>query len=177
MSDPSGNPFWDYSLALYGREEVAKACLALQDRLGLDVNMVLFCCWAGSRGRRLRQDEIGRLTAATRAWRDEVVLPLRAARRWLKAQAPQVGPAALDLREDIKASELAAEAVQQDLLRRELPVPEGAPSAPAAAANLRLYLAASDCRADSADIEDLATVLCGACPDLGAMEARDLLTG
>ena len=43
MTRSRDNPFWNYSLALYARAEVAKTCLALQDRLGLDVNLLLFC--------------------------------------------------------------------------------------------------------------------------------------
>jgi len=36
--------FWAFSLALYGKPGVAPALLGLQDRLGVDVNLLLFCC-------------------------------------------------------------------------------------------------------------------------------------
>ena len=44
------HPFWDFSLAVWGREAVEPACLALQARHGIDINVLLFCGWAGRRG-------------------------------------------------------------------------------------------------------------------------------
>ena len=181
MSAPEGNPFWAYSLALYGREGVEPACLALQDRYGLEVNLLLFCCWAGSRGRRLSPAELESLASAGRAWREAVVEPLRQARRWLKGEGAAFGAAAEALRQEIKASELAAEAIQQETLHRSLPLPlplplpEGAPSAPAVAANLRAALVASGQADEAAAREALAALLCAACPGLGRDEALGLL--
>jgi len=43
MPAPGRNPFWDFSLAVWGREAVKPACLALQARHGIDVNILLFC--------------------------------------------------------------------------------------------------------------------------------------
>jgi len=45
MSLGSGNPFWDFSLAVYRRPGVAAACLRLQDEAGVDVNLLLYFCW------------------------------------------------------------------------------------------------------------------------------------
>lgn len=174
MSETRENPFWDYSLSLYGHKTVQTACLDLQDRFSLDVNMLLFCCWAGARGRRLSEAEILRLIETVRAWRSEVLLPLRGARRWLKTRTPAIGPSAEALRERIKSNELAAEAVQQDLMHKTLPVPEGQLSAAATAANLRTYLNAAGVH-NGEPSEALATLLQGACPDLAAAEARRLL--
>jgi uncharacterized protein (TIGR02444 family) len=39
---PPDDPFWRFSLDLYGRPGVAPACLALQDEAGADVNLVLY---------------------------------------------------------------------------------------------------------------------------------------
>ena len=175
MTAPSENPFWAYSLALYGRDGVEAACLALQDRHGFDVNLLLFCCWAGSRGRRLSPAELDGLIAATGVWRDEVVRPLRRARRWLKGEAASLGPAAEALRREIKACELAAEAVQQEIMHRRLPLPEGASSAAAAAANLRAALQVSGCAGEG--VEALAVLLRVACPALSPAEAERLLEG
>jgi len=175
MSETRENPFWDYSLLLYGRKAVAAACLDLQDRFSLDVNMLLFCCWAGARGRRLSEAEILRLIEAVQAWRTEVLLPLRSARRWLKTRAPAISPAAETLRERIKSSELAAEAVQQDLMHETLAVPDGKPSAAAVAANLCIYLSAEGV-SNGETTEALATLLQGACPDLTTAEAQRLLS-
>ncbi len=177
MTQDSENPFWAFSLTLYVREGVTAACLDLQERLDLDVNLLLFCCWAGSQGRALSGAEIGNLIAATREWRDEVVRPLRGARRWLKGRSLAFGDAATELREDIKAKELAAEAIQQDILHRALPVPVGASSPGAMAANLRAYLAAEGCRPGAEDLGALIALLLGAAPGLDSSEARRLLAG
>ncbi len=174
MSENAGNPFWDFSLKLYVREGVAAACLEMQDRMEVDVNLLLFCCWAGSQGRALSGAEIDSLIATTRDWRDQVIRPLRGARRWLKEATL---PGAADLRGDIKASELAAEAIQQDILHRALPVSAGAPSSSAVAANLRAYLAAEGCRPGDRDMDALTTLLCAAAPGLDPCQARRLLSG
>jgi uncharacterized protein (TIGR02444 family) len=87
------NPFWDYSVALYRQPEVEAACLELQRRHGLDVNLVLLCCWQASCGGVLGPDTLRRLRALVASWQAEVVQPLRALRRRLKVQlaAPEPG--------------------------------------------------------------------------------------
>ena len=156
MPETADNPFWDFSLAVYRRGGVAEACLALQDRHGLDVNLLLHCLWAGSRGRRFEAGEIAELSAAVGPWHEAVVKPLRGVRRWLKDQqyAPQ-GPAEA-LRQAIKARELEAEAIEQRILHERMAIPpaEGTPSC--AGSNLASYLAATGVTPDSDDTACLA---------------------
>ena len=60
MDDKLGLPksvFWDFSLAVYGKPGFPQAAIALQDRHGLNVNMLLFCLWAGANGRLLAGEE------------------------------------------------------------------------------------------------------------------------
>ena len=142
MLDPtptSGNPFWDYSLALYAAPGVAEACIGLQDRHGLDVNLLLFCCWASHRGHGLSGDELDRLLAVSRDWQTEVVQPLRRLRRRLKAEAAASADVAA-LRDSIKAQELAAERIAQDRLQDCLPLDDGPANEAALASNLARYL-------------------------------------
>ena len=75
--------FFAYSLAVYGRADVAQSCLALQDREGLDVNLILFCLWAATKGRQLEDREITDLIDAVAAWQQDVVATFRELRRWL----------------------------------------------------------------------------------------------
>lgn len=108
-SDP---PFWTWSLAIYGRPGVEQGLLELQDRHGLDVNMLLFACWlAVDRRRPLSINECKRLLAATADWRDNVIRPLRGIRRFLKSNSKSVG--AESLRAKVKRLELEAERVMQ----------------------------------------------------------------
>ena len=48
------NEFWRFSLAIYKPPDVAAECLALQEAVGLDVNLLLFCAWLGTRSNRTR---------------------------------------------------------------------------------------------------------------------------
>ena len=79
------HPFWDFSLATYGKEGVADACIALQEAHGADVNVLLFCAWAGCHGVRLDRAQIEAACGAVRGWHEEVVRPLRSVRRRLKS--------------------------------------------------------------------------------------------
>ncbi|KAA0598588.1 uncharacterized protein (TIGR02444 family) [Azospirillum lipoferum] len=106
----SANPFWDFSLAVYGRPGVPACCLALQDRCGVDVNVLLFAAWAGLHcGIRLSAEDLARTDGAVAGWRDEVVRPLRALRRRAKTEDDA-------FYRRMKAAELEAERVQQDRL-------------------------------------------------------------
>jgi uncharacterized protein (TIGR02444 family) len=177
MRDFPTNPFWNFSLAVYAREGVSRACLALQEGHGLDVNLLLFCGWAGSRGQLLTPGDIGALVESTRPWQEAAVEPLRRLRRWLKDQtAAPVAETAI-LRERVKAVELLAEAVEQLLLAQTsaLPAGEGGPSL--AAANLNAYLAVLGVTPDSNDTADLAAVLAGCWPELKPLDAVWLLAG
>jgi uncharacterized protein (TIGR02444 family) len=114
--EPEGNALWQFSLAFYAAPGVADALIALQDRDGLDVNLILFVLWLGLSGHG-RLDRKA-LTAADRAVcniRDETVEPLRALRRKLKSNPD---PEIQHLREGVKALELAAERVVQSRLVR-----------------------------------------------------------
>ena len=114
--------FWDFSVRFYAQPGVAAACLDLQDQAGADVNVVLYLFFVATRSRQLDESTLATLDAAVAAWRDEVVRPLRTARRHLKAcAAPFCGDVAAQLRSDIKRSELDAEHIQQQVLERLFP--------------------------------------------------------
>jgi uncharacterized protein (TIGR02444 family) len=181
---PARNPFWDFSLAVWGREAVEPACLELQARHGIDVNILLFCGWAGRRGRALDAADLGSLIEAARPWREAAVLPLRGLRIWLKTQsvtppgdasgAPDVAAGAL--RERIKACELEAEAIQQALLVAAIAVPEGAGGPALTAGNMSRYLGALAIAPGADDTAALADVLRGCHPGLPPLEAVWLLS-
>ena len=114
MSQFTGNPFWDYSLVHYGRPEVARACLELQEDVGANVNLVLFCCWLGSSGQVLTVQDLDEAEEIIRDWNEQVVEPLRGVRRFVQSEfagfADQEGP------QDVKQLELRAERVVQNRL-------------------------------------------------------------
>ena len=177
MSRQDRNPFWDFSLGVYGYAGVATACLALQDRHGADVNLLLFCLWAGSRGRTLSAANLARLMATTQSWQKDVIAPLRAVRRHLKAAAAVPESAAGQLRARVMAVELAAEEVEQQMLFDTMAIAAG-PGAPGLAGrNMIAYLTVLGGAVDAEDVAALAAILQGCYPDLPTLQAVWAVTG
>jgi uncharacterized protein (TIGR02444 family) len=113
----SPSPFWTFSLAVYGRPGVPPACLTLQDGSGVDVNILLFSLFLGRNGRSLRGEDAKLLAETIEPWRAGIVAVLRTARRALKEPPlPFEGPAVDVLRKNVKAAELEAERIQQEML-------------------------------------------------------------
>ena len=107
------NPIWEYSLAAYGRPDVAQACLRAQDELGVDVNILLYASWLASTDQRLNFSHLEGLDQAVRDWRERVVSPLRGLRRELRDYAE-----AESVRDAVKSLELQAEQQQHDMMWR-----------------------------------------------------------
>jgi uncharacterized protein (TIGR02444 family) len=102
-----GDAFWRFSLALYARPGVADALIAIQDRAGRDVNVILFGLWLGvSRGRLLAAAELAVTEAAIAPIKDVAVAPLRRLRRQLKQSDD---PDLQALRRRVAALEIVAE--------------------------------------------------------------------
>ena len=176
MAGSESNAFWEFSLAAWRREGVEHACLALQERHGLDVNLLLLCGFAGRRGQTLDIADLHRLIEGVRPWREDVVLPLRRLRRWLKEQGLAPSETAERLRTGIKESELQAEAIEQQLLLDTVSVPDGAGSPTLTVANSMTYFEALGVTPDATDIAQLATVLRACHPELPPLDAVWLLS-
>ena len=114
-------PLWDYSLDVYGRDGVDRACLALQDYFCLDVNMVLYCLWAGRQGYQLTENDINSLADVPHGWQVATVMPIRVSRLQINEQyqtaSPEQKPNLETLYRDIKQQELDAERMEQDLIQ------------------------------------------------------------
>jgi uncharacterized protein (TIGR02444 family) len=137
-------PFWSFSIDLYARPGVAPACLALQDRFGCDVNILLFALWAARCGKALARADFDALDAAVAPWRGGVVEPIRALRRALKADALGAAPASAErLRAKLLEAELQGEKAAQEILAKAVPLPspgEGVMDHGLAGGNLAAYL-------------------------------------
>jgi len=107
------NAFWQFSLSIYGQVDVAEECLALQEAIGIDVNLLLFCAWLGTQGVILSRDDIAASVETIEAWSENVVRPLRGVRQRMKGLYRNEFA---DLRERVKALELEAEQVEQAIL-------------------------------------------------------------
>jgi uncharacterized protein (TIGR02444 family) len=144
MSD-SASDFWTFSLQTYAKPNVASICLELQDRFGVDVNLLLYMLWAASKGRRLHIREISEIAGYVESWQKHVVTLLRVARRRLKSPPDGWHLAETDqLRQRIKAEELEAERLQQNAMANFLSVDKaGEADAEEAAAKSNLMRYAS----------------------------------
>jgi uncharacterized protein (TIGR02444 family) len=105
------NDFWRFSLKVYDQEGVAEECLELQDRHGVNVNLLLFCAWIGTQAITLRRNDIEAAAQVVVHWDAMVVRPLRIARREMKAD-----PDMATVRARAKALEIEAEQIEQAML-------------------------------------------------------------
>jgi uncharacterized protein (TIGR02444 family) len=120
---PTGDSrFWTFSLAVYADAAVQRECLALQDEHGVNVNLLLFCAFAGAvHGAVLSKPAVTEAADIVHAWQQDVVSALRTARRTLKRFAAEKGlldtPIAA-LRARVKELELDAERIEQAMLEQ-----------------------------------------------------------
>jgi uncharacterized protein (TIGR02444 family) len=126
---PTETPLWAFSLAVYGRDGVADECLKLQERLSLDVNLLLFGAFIGTvEGLIFEAQDIVAANHAVSNWHCEIVRALRGARRALKSVNADVRnplhETTVALRTQVKGNELEAEKIEQAMLwqwsRRQL---------------------------------------------------------
>lgn len=144
--------FWRFSLAFYARPRVAPALIGLQDRAGLDVNIVLFAIWLGlAEGRTLDAEALAAAEAAAAPVRDAVVTELRGLRRRLR---PSPEPDIQALRRQVQVLEIAAERAVQARLAATLRAGKegGADRESVAAGNLTLVLGAASASQEAAEI-------------------------
>jgi uncharacterized protein (TIGR02444 family) len=151
------NPLWDYASTTYGLEGVASVCLVLQDRFGVDVNLLLYAAWLAHLQQRLGATHVEALDACVSDWRDQVVRPLRALRRQLYAVA-----GAGEFYEGVKALELQAERVQLDSMYAFFRGSEGLSPAPHPLRDNLQAVAAFACPSDAGwkpAVADLAALI------------------
>jgi uncharacterized protein (TIGR02444 family) len=141
--------FWDFSVRTYRTPGVPEACLSMQNDHGADVNMLLYCCWVGAAVGTFDDALFNRASEYSARWAENVVIPLREARTWMKHTGCTAEPTptedCMQLREDVKSVEFAAEKLQQEVLESLVPVEKLRAAAADqfisdVAANLKLYL-------------------------------------
>ena len=141
--------------------------IGLQDRLGVDVDVALYCVWCARTGRALNEAEVRRAVRRTRSWQRGTVARLRGLRRALKLKIaaiadPAEARALAAFRKAVQKLEIEAERVELGMLARSAG-PAGAPRTGAALgraarANLDLYVSSLARRLAKQDKVDLAAV-------------------
>ena len=115
------NPFWAFSLEYYDREGVTERLIYFQEHLNADVNIMLYCCWAGYVGAPLlTESEVKNIESTVNIRQNDVVKPLRALRTKVKnypkfEQKAWMGK----VYANIKNAELEAERAQQLMIYHE----------------------------------------------------------
>ncbi len=113
MTQAQADDFWTWSLAHYRRPGAETQLLALQDRFGCNVNILLWLCWCAEYFEAAPQPIITEAIDAIAGWNANVTAKLRDVRRYLKTQ----GANEAGLRSDVKQAELDAEKVEQRRLQ------------------------------------------------------------
>src|SRR5215472_7596445 len=79
------SPLWHFSLAVYRGAGVKEECLNVQERFGVDVNLLMLCGYVGAvEGAVLSTSDVADSLDATGAWHANAVKSLRQVRRTLK---------------------------------------------------------------------------------------------
>jgi len=134
MNEPSGGlTLWAWAGRAYAAPGVEAACLELQDRWGQSVDLLLWSAWAALTGRSPSPKALASAADLTRAWEVQVIGPLRAARRNLKAGPGLGGDDRSALRAKVAGAELAAERALLAALEGLTPAVRGDAAEPATA--------------------------------------------
>ena len=118
--------FWDFSHQLYDKDGVAEICLKLQEELGVDVNLFLFCYWIAHFKYAPSEIEWAQILEFSKSWKTKIVQPLRNTRKSLKKLLKN-HPENSDFTEllrNLKSDELLAEKIQQEAMQSLLKTTE-----------------------------------------------------
>lgn len=106
-----------FAIKLYQQADVADVCLTLQETVGLDVPILLYCAWFGLGFGEMTDGQLSQVVKKSTRYASCVVKPLRQTRRWMKdAAQSDDGLAHAEnqqswqrLREQIKTIEISSE--------------------------------------------------------------------
>lgn len=172
--DARFDELWEFSLSAYNVQGATTACLTLQDKYGLDVNVLLLCLFAGSHGCALSAEDFVRIEARVAPWRKNIIYALRDVRRSLKTEKLSSDRVIGDLYKDVLASELKAEQHEQHLIASTVVISKGSTDVGVASRNLVRYLCTLGVPVKEESLSPLAKLL-GAVMVIHVCDAADLL--
>lgn len=168
------HPFWHFSLAVQEQEMAKQALLALQNKHGLNINLLLFCCWhAATNQGQLHKQEIKLLLNTIENWHESIVLKLRTIHERLK---PSNQIWANNARQEILAVEQMGEHIEQlmliDMYSKKTPRNRRSPQQLAANAcqNIGAYAAVLYINLDQHDCALAAHLLKACFPEITNLE-------
>lgn len=166
-------PFWDFSLRVYGRDGVSDACIGLQDRHILDVNLILLSIWLGHNGHPvIGYDQLTRALDVSRRWNKDIICGIRSVRLALKNDFSPIAEDSCEfLRNSILSLEIEGEHLEQLALASTVtstPNEDLEPSLRLAicTANLGLYFTHLEAKLGVEDYSEVRVILSATFPDM-----------
>jgi len=156
--------FWNYSLQIYQIPQVEQACLSLQNTFAADINLILYCCWAGENKVSLSLSNIQQLITAAQPWQ-KVIQPLRESRQLLKNEVTALDNGiAIETSNNLKEMELNAEHMSQLAIEKALDLSsmsgdEEHSASHYASSNTALYLLQLDSLSSLSEVNECLTQL------------------
>ena len=178
MDDEGLGDLQRFALAVYRCDGVPAACLLLQNRLDLDVNLILFAAYVGAvRSQRLTGSDVSTARERVRDWHSEVVRPLRSVRQRLKnGPSPAPAPATTELRRKLQELEIESELIELGQLDEVVaglngPTVAGEPAERGAAGIVTMAAAAAGRELDDTELGAV-SVIAAAATAVGITEGR-----
>ncbi|MCK8096478.1 TIGR02444 family protein [Pseudoalteromonas sp. 1CM17D] len=109
------NDFWQFACALYAKPGQQQTLLALQNQQGKNVNLCLLLLYLDSLKLSINAEQLSTLIASISEFDTQVLKPLRAARRYLKANQESISDYE-KIRQELLNAELKLEKQQQQIL-------------------------------------------------------------
>ena len=163
--------FWQFSVQIYQQANVEQMCLKLQKKHGLNVNLLLFCCWVGYQGYgRLHKKDFARALTATNRWHELVTIQLRQVRRRIKQLTGVKQPYAFAFETEMAAEQTEQLLLAQTLQKHQRPNNKAEKRFADAFANLIFYLRLLKIAFDDEDTTALYTLLSPLFPELPPMQ-------
>ncbi|MCW1720572.1 TIGR02444 family protein [Pseudoalteromonas sp. A3] len=107
--------FWQFACAFYAKPGQQQTLLALQNQQGKNVNLCLFLLYLDSLKLSINAEQLSTLIASIKEFDTQVLKPLRATRKFLKANQESISNY-VKIRQELLSAELKLEKQQQQIL-------------------------------------------------------------
>ena len=81
--DFPNSELWNYSTQIWTLPEVERICIDMQNDHDINVNILLYCCWAGEKNLILSDDDMQALLDTVQPWQT-IIKPLRDSRKMMQ---------------------------------------------------------------------------------------------
>ncbi|KPJ67405.1 MAG: hypothetical protein AMJ43_03865 [Coxiella sp. DG_40] len=114
MSTLPEHPFCTFVKQVALQNHIKNILLNLQQRLKLNINILLFCCWVAQTGRKqFNKKDIQNISTAITPWHEQIVLTLKKLRKYLQQNTKPISHKISNI---ILEKEIIADQIEQLLL-------------------------------------------------------------